>query len=63
VFVPGVLACSAQLELGDEVAVSVAVEPRGSQHCGLTRGTVLPTGGGGGAEVRFFAANRFSLYR
>ncbi|KAJ0971835.1 hypothetical protein J5N97_019794 [Dioscorea zingiberensis] len=44
IFVPGVLACSAHVEKGDLVAVSVGVE----QHCsdgswgvGITRGTVL----------------------
>nr|GMD32017.1 putative methyltransferase NSUN6 isoform X3 [Ipomoea batatas]GMD38557.1 putative methyltransferase NSUN6 isoform X3 [Ipomoea batatas] len=50
VFVPGVLACSAHVEKGDVVAVSVAVEqpgPEGGWGIGMTRGTVLqgsPTG-------------------
>jgi hypothetical protein len=50
IFVPGVLACSSQLEMGDEVGVSVAVEPRGSQHCGITRGTVLGVDSDGTGE-------------
>ncbi|KAF6165084.1 hypothetical protein GIB67_000668 [Kingdonia uniflora] len=44
VFVPGVLACSAHVEKGDIVAVSVAVEQPGSVGkwgVGITRGTVL----------------------
>lgn len=44
VFVPGVLACSAHVEKGDVVAVSVAVEqpgPDGKWGFGITRGTVL----------------------
>ncbi|XP_031132405.1 putative methyltransferase NSUN6 [Ipomoea triloba] len=44
VFVPGVLACSAHVEKGDVVAVSVAVEqpgPEGGWGIGMTRGTVL----------------------
>lgn len=47
---PGVLACSAHVEKGDVVAVSVAVEqpgPEGGWGIGMTRGTVLqgsPTG-------------------
>ncbi|PIA30158.1 hypothetical protein AQUCO_05700098v1 [Aquilegia coerulea] len=44
VFVPGVLACSAHIEIGDTVAVSVAVEQPGSENkwsVGITRGTVL----------------------
>lgn len=50
IFVPGVLACSSHLEMGDEVGVSVAVEPRGSQHCGITRGTVLGVDSDGTGE-------------
>ncbi|KAJ6736059.1 hypothetical protein OIU85_018282 [Salix viminalis] len=44
VFVPGVLACSAHVEKGDTVAVSVAIEqrnPNGGWASGMTRGTVL----------------------
>lgn len=41
---PGVLACSAHVERGDAVAVSVAVEqsgPDGGWGIAMTRGTVL----------------------
>ncbi|KAF9620389.1 hypothetical protein IFM89_011762 [Coptis chinensis] len=44
VFVPGVLACSAHVEIGDRVSVSVAVEQPGSENkwgVGITRGTIL----------------------
>ncbi|KAM7503031.1 hypothetical protein LguiB_001935 [Lonicera macranthoides] len=44
VYVPGVLACSAHVEKGDVVAVSVAVEKRGPDGgwgTGITRGTIL----------------------
>ncbi|CAK9156186.1 unnamed protein product [Ilex paraguariensis] len=44
VYVPGVLACSAHVEKGDVVAVSVAVEqpiPNSGWGIGITRGTVL----------------------
>ncbi|XP_055823638.1 rRNA (cytosine-C(5))-methyltransferase NOP2C-like isoform X1 [Solanum dulcamara] len=44
VYVPGVLACSAHVERGDAVAVSVAVEqsgPDGGWGIAMTRGTVL----------------------
>ncbi|KAL9230256.1 hypothetical protein vseg_005633 [Gypsophila vaccaria] len=44
VFVPGVLACSAHVEKGDTVAVSVALErlePDGKWGTGITRGTIL----------------------
>ncbi|CAL1394311.1 unnamed protein product [Linum trigynum] len=44
VYVPGVLACSAHVEKGDTVAVSVALEQRmadGGWATGITRGTVL----------------------
>jgi len=41
IFVPGVLGCSPKVEIGDEVCVSVAVEPLGSSSCGMTRGTTL----------------------
>lgn len=43
-YVPGVLACSAHVEKGEKVAVSVAVEQPGADGgwvVGLTRGTVL----------------------
>lgn len=41
---PGILACSAHVEIGDTVAVSVAVEQQGTDggwSAGMTRGTVL----------------------
>ncbi|XP_068666034.1 rRNA (cytosine-C(5))-methyltransferase NOP2C isoform X2 [Aristolochia californica] len=44
IFVPGALACSAHVEKGDTVAVSVAVEQPnsdGGRNFGFTRGTVL----------------------
>jgi hypothetical protein len=44
VYVPGILACSAHVEKGDTVAVSVAVEQQGSDggwSSGMTRGIVL----------------------
>ncbi|OIW16306.1 hypothetical protein TanjilG_19022 [Lupinus angustifolius] len=44
VYVPGVVACSAHVEEGETVAVSVAVEQQGSDGgwgIGMTRGTVL----------------------
>uniref|UniRef100_M1BGQ1 RNA binding protein n=1 Tax=Solanum tuberosum TaxID=4113 RepID=M1BGQ1_SOLTU len=44
VYVPGVLACSAHVERGDAVAVSVAVEqygPDGGWGVAMTRGTVI----------------------
>lgn len=44
VFVPGVLACSAHVEKGDHVAVSVATEqqePDGKWGTGITRGIIL----------------------
>ncbi|KAH7685604.1 16S rRNA (cytosine(967)-C(5))-methyltransferase protein [Dioscorea alata] len=44
IYVPGVLACSAHVEKGELVAVSVGVEQRGSDGSwgvGITRGTVL----------------------
>ncbi|KAK7276746.1 hypothetical protein RIF29_17892 [Crotalaria pallida] len=44
VYVPGVLACSAHVEKGETVAVSVAVEQQGTDGAwstGMTRGTVL----------------------
>ncbi|CAK7346654.1 unnamed protein product [Dovyalis caffra] len=44
VFVPGVVACSAHVEKGETVAVSVAIEqhnPNGGWAIGMTRGTVL----------------------
>lgn len=43
-YVPGVLACSAHVEKGETVAVSVSVEQRGTDGgwgVGFTRGTVL----------------------
>lgn len=43
-YVPGVMACSAHVEKGDTVAVSVAVEKQGADGgwgIAMTRGTVL----------------------
>lgn len=43
-YVPGVLACSAHVEKGDEVVVSVSVEQPGAEGgwvVGITRGTIL----------------------
>lgn len=43
-YVPGVMACSAHVETGDTVVVSVAVEQpgvNGGWGIGMTRGTVL----------------------
>lgn len=62
IFVPGVLACSSQLEVGDEVGVSVAVEPRGSQNCGITRGTVLGVGSDGAGERSRGCGERHGLH-
>jgi methyltransferase NSUN6 len=44
VYVPGIMACSAHVEKGDTVAVSVAIEQQGSDwgwSSGMTRGIVL----------------------
>ena len=43
VYVPGVLACSAHVEQGDEVAVSVAIEQpiESGWGSGITRGTIM----------------------
>lgn len=41
-YAPGVLACTAGIEKGDLVAVSVGVELPGTDGYGVTRGTVLP---------------------
>lgn len=43
-YVPGVLACSAHVEKGDEVVVSVSIEQPGADGgwvVGITRGTIL----------------------
>lgn len=43
-YVPGIMACSAHVEKGDTVAVSVAIEQQGSDRgwsSGMTRGIVL----------------------
>lgn len=60
VFVPGVLACSAHVEKGDMIAVSVAVErpdPAGGWMVGITRGTTLS-----GAETDAYYAERHGWY-
>ncbi|KAK4278949.1 hypothetical protein QN277_016719 [Acacia crassicarpa] len=60
VYVPGVVACSAHVETGDTVAVSVAVEQpgvSGGWGIGITRGTVLQ---GSQADPYYF--ERSGLY-
>ncbi|KAL6570492.1 rRNA (cytosine-C(5))-methyltransferase nop2c [Orobanche gracilis] len=60
VYVPGVLACSAHVEKGEQVAVSVAVEQPGTEggwSVGFTRGTVLQ---GSQADPHYF--ERDGLY-
>ncbi|KAI9114705.1 hypothetical protein K1719_014403 [Acacia pycnantha] len=60
VYVPGVVACSAHVETGDTVAVSVAVEQpgvSGGWGIGMTRGTVLQ---GSQADPYYF--ERSGLY-
>ncbi|TKY57204.1 putative methyltransferase NSUN6 [Spatholobus suberectus] len=60
VYVPGVMACSAHVEKGDTVAVSVAVEQQGADGgwgIGMTRGTVLQ-----GSETDPYYFERNGLY-
>ncbi|XP_058195404.1 rRNA (cytosine-C(5))-methyltransferase NOP2C isoform X2 [Rhododendron vialii] len=60
VYVPGVLACSAHVEKGDVVAVSVAVEQPGQDGgwvVGMTRGTVLQ-----GSHIDPYFLERKGLY-
>ncbi|KAG9132191.1 hypothetical protein Leryth_017052 [Lithospermum erythrorhizon] len=60
VYVPGVLACSAHVEEGDVVAVSVATEQPnadGGWGIGITRGTVLQ-----GSEADPYHTQRHGLY-
>ncbi|XP_051152240.1 rRNA (cytosine-C(5))-methyltransferase NOP2C [Andrographis paniculata] len=60
VYVPGVLACSAHVEKGESVAVSVAVEQPGTDGgwgVGFTRGTVLQ-----GSPTDPYHFERSSLY-
>eukprot|EP01018_Ginkgo_biloba_P025945 Gb_41300 [translate_table: standard] len=60
VFVPGVLACSAHVEKGDTVAVSIAVErpdPSGGWMVGITRGTILS-----GVETDAYYIERSGYY-
>ncbi|KAK4437476.1 rRNA (cytosine-C(5))-methyltransferase NOP2C [Sesamum alatum] len=60
VYVPGVLACSAHVEKGETVAVSVAVEQPGTDggwSVGFTRGTVLQ-----GSETDPYHFERNGLY-
>ncbi|OIT00005.1 PREDICTED: putative methyltransferase NSUN6 isoform X1 [Nicotiana attenuata] len=61
VYVPGVLACSAHVERGDAVAVSVAVEqsaPDGGWGVAMTRGTVLQ---GSQADPYYFERDGFYI--
>ncbi|MCD7456289.1 rRNA (cytosine-C(5))-methyltransferase nop2c [Datura stramonium] len=61
VYVPGVLACSAHVERGDAVAVSVAVEqsgPDGGWGIAMTRGTVLQ---GSQADPYYFERDGFYI--
>ncbi|XP_068303789.1 rRNA (cytosine-C(5))-methyltransferase NOP2C [Pyrus communis] len=60
VYVPGVLGCTAHVEKGDVVAVSVAVEQPGADGgwvVGITRGTVLQ-----GSETDPYHIERSGLY-
>ncbi|KAJ3709337.1 hypothetical protein LUZ61_013042 [Rhynchospora tenuis] len=60
IYVPGVMACSAHVEKGDKVAVSVAIEKpteTGGWTLGITRGTVLH---GIPSDVRY--EDRHGLY-
>ncbi|XP_054799593.1 rRNA (cytosine-C(5))-methyltransferase NOP2C-like isoform X2 [Prosopis cineraria] len=60
VYVPGVMACSAHVETGDTVAVSVAVEQpgvSGGWGIGMTRGTVLQ-----GSQTDPYYSERSGLY-
>ncbi|KAL7187081.1 hypothetical protein ACSBR1_037201 [Camellia fascicularis] len=60
VYVPGVLACSAHVEKGDAVAVSVAVEQPGQDGgwgVGMTRGTILQ-----GLQTDPYFSERSGLY-
>ncbi|ESW13416.1 hypothetical protein PHAVU_008G194100 [Phaseolus vulgaris] len=60
VYVPGVMACSAHVEKGDTVAVSVAVEQQGADGgwgIPMTRGTVLQ-----GSETDTYYLERNGLY-
>ncbi|KAL1560940.1 rRNA (cytosine-C(5))-methyltransferase nop2c, variant 2 [Salvia divinorum] len=60
VYVPGVLACSAHVEKGEQVAVSVALEQPGADGgwgVGFTRGTVLQ-----GSQADPFYFERNGLY-
>lgn len=60
VYVPGVMACSAHVEKGDTVAVSVAVEQQGADGgwgIPMTRGTVLQ-----GSETDAYYFERNGLY-
>ncbi|KAJ4809504.1 S-adenosyl-L-methionine-dependent methyltransferases superfamily protein [Rhynchospora pubera] len=60
IYVPGVMACSAHVEKGDKVAVSVAIEKpthTGGWTLGITRGTVLH---GTPSDIRY--EDRHGLY-
>lgn len=60
VYVPGIMACSAHVEKGDTVAVSVAIEQQGSDggwSSGMTRGIVLQ-----GSETDPYYLERNGLY-
>ncbi|KAG6417033.1 hypothetical protein SASPL_124474 [Salvia splendens] len=60
VYVPGVLACSAHVEKGEQVAVSVALEQPGADGgwgVGFTRGTVLQ-----GSQAGILPLGLFAIY-
>ncbi|XP_062105721.1 rRNA (cytosine-C(5))-methyltransferase NOP2C [Humulus lupulus] len=59
VYVPGVLACSAHVEKGDEVAVSVAIEQpiESGWGSGITRGTIMQ-----GSHTDPYHSERNGLY-
>lgn len=59
-YVPGVLACSAHVEKGEQVAVSVALEQPGADGgwgVGFTRGTVLQ-----GSQAGILPFGLFAIY-
>ncbi|PNY12841.1 methyltransferase NSUN6-like protein, partial [Trifolium pratense] len=60
VYIPGIMACSAHVEKGDTVAVSVAIEQQGSDggwSSGMTRGITLQ-----GSETDPYYLERNGLY-
>lgn len=54
VFVPGVLACSPSIAVGDAVIVSIAIEPPGSKTFAMSRGYRL----GSDLEIEARCSNR-----